>query len=84
MDDCGGEFACLALARARPSRTHSFLPSHDFAYFLRQRVEVNHFAAGVLMPEMVAAPLLDRAKRNRDIGVEDLMSLFPVPYEMSR
>src|ERR1700733_14905787 len=55
----------------------------DFADFLRQRVEVNYFAAAVLMPETAAAPVLDRAKQNRDIAVEDLVDLFSVSYEMA-
>ena len=55
----------------------------DFADFLRQRVEVNYFAAAVLMPETAAAPVLDRAKKNRDIAVEDLVDLFSVSYEMA-
>jgi predicted transcriptional regulator/DNA-binding XRE family transcriptional regulator len=55
----------------------------DYADFLRQRVEVNYFAAAVLMPETAAAPLLDRAKKNRDIAVEDLVDLFSVSYEMA-
>jgi len=55
----------------------------DFADFLRQRVEVNYFAAAVLMPETAAAPLLDRAKKSRDIAVEDLVDLFSVSYEMA-
>src|SRR6185437_16075633 len=49
--------------------------------FLRQRVEANYFAAAVLMPETAAAPVLDRAKQNRDIAVEDLVDLFSVAYE---
>ena len=55
----------------------------DFADFLRQRVEVNYFAAAVLMPETAAAPLLDRAKQSRDLAVEDLVDLFSVSYEMA-
>ena len=55
----------------------------DFADFLRQRVEVNYFAAAVLMPETAAAPLLGRAKQVRDIAVEDLVDLFSVSYEMA-
>ena len=55
----------------------------DFADFLRQRVEVNYFAAAVLMPETAAAPLLDRAKKGRDLAVEDLVDLFSVSYEMA-
>ena len=55
----------------------------DFADFLRQRVEVNYFAAAVLMPETAAAPVLDRAKQSRDLAVEDLVDLFSVSYEMA-
>src|SRR5216684_5716549 len=55
----------------------------DFADFLRQRVEANYFAAAVLMPETAAAPVLDRAKKSRDIAVEDLVDLFSVSYEMA-
>jgi predicted transcriptional regulator len=35
------------------------------------------------MPETAAAPVLDRAKQNRDIAVEDLVDLFSVSYEMA-
>ena len=55
----------------------------DFADFLRQRVEANYFAAAVLMPETAAAPVLDRAKQDRDLAVEDLVDLFSVSYEMA-
>src|SRR5271170_7615420 len=53
----------------------------DFADFLRQRVEANYFAAAVLMPETSAAPVLVRAKQDRDLAVEDLVDLFSVSYE---
>jgi XRE family transcriptional regulator, fatty acid utilization regulator len=65
---------------------HFLLDHHvprDYADFLRQRVEVNYFAAAVLMPQTAAAPLLDRAKKDRDIAVEDLVDLFSVSYEMA-
>ena len=55
----------------------------DFAEFRRQRVEVNYFAAAVLMPETAAVPVLDREKRSPDIAVEDLVDLFSVSYEMA-
>jgi predicted transcriptional regulator/DNA-binding XRE family transcriptional regulator len=55
----------------------------DFADFLRQRVEVNYFAAAVLMPEPAAVQVLDLAKRGRDLAVEDLVDLFSVSYEMA-
>ena len=55
----------------------------DFADFLRQRVEANYFAAALLMPEIAAVPVLDQAKKNRDLSVEDLVDLFSVSYEMA-
>jgi XRE family transcriptional regulator, fatty acid utilization regulator len=55
----------------------------DFGDFLRQRVEANYFAAAVLIPERAAVPVLQAAKRDRDISVEDLKELFYVSYEMA-
>ncbi len=55
----------------------------DFADFLRQRVEANYFAAAVLMPEPAVVPVLERAKQDRDLAVEDLVDLFSVSYEMA-
>jgi XRE family transcriptional regulator, fatty acid utilization regulator len=55
----------------------------DFADFLRQRVEVNYFAAAVLMPEPAAVPVLADARQARDLAVEDLVDLFSVSYEMA-
>ncbi|HLI39867.1 MAG TPA: helix-turn-helix domain-containing protein [Streptosporangiaceae bacterium] len=55
----------------------------DFADFLRQRVEVNYFAAAVLMPERAVVPVLAGARQARDLAVEDLVDLFSVSYEMA-
>lgn len=55
----------------------------DFGDFLRQRVEANYFAGAVLLPEVAAVPILQRAKEERDISVEDLRDLFYVSYEMA-
>ncbi len=55
----------------------------DFADFLRQRVEVNYFAAAVLMPERATVAVLAAAKQARDLAVEDLVDLFSVSYEMA-
>jgi XRE family transcriptional regulator, fatty acid utilization regulator len=55
----------------------------DFADFLRQRVEVNYFAAAVLMPESATVPVLADARQARDLAVEDLVDLFSVSYEMA-
>lgn len=56
-------------------------PPTNFADFLRQRVEVNYFAAALLISEEHAVPLLQRAKEGRYIAVEDLRDAFSVSYE---
>ena len=55
----------------------------DFADFLRQRVEANHFAAAVLIPESAAVAFLHSAMSRRDLAVEDLVDVFSVSYEMA-
>lgn len=53
----------------------------DYAEFLSQRVEINYFAAAVLMPEREAGRRLLEAKAAKDISVEDLRDAFGVSYE---
>lgn len=53
----------------------------DYAEFLAQRVEINYFAAAVLLPEVSAVPFLARAKKERDIALEDLRDAYAVSYE---
>ncbi|WP_131105198.1 XRE family transcriptional regulator [Ornithinimicrobium sufpigmenti] len=56
-------------------------PPRDYAEFLAQRVEINYFAAAVLVPELTAVPFLQRAKAERDIALEDLRDAYGVSYE---
>jgi XRE family transcriptional regulator, fatty acid utilization regulator len=56
---------------------------HDFADFLRQRVEANYFAAAVLVPERQATAFLHDAAQARSLSVEDLRDVFSVSYEMA-
>ncbi len=56
-------------------------PPRDYAEFLAQRVEINYFAAAVLVPEVSAVPFLQRAKGERDIALEDLRDAYGVSYE---
>lgn len=55
----------------------------DFADFLRQRVEANYFAGAVLVPQRLALPFLEQAKRDRDLSITDLQDVFSVSYEMA-
>ncbi|MEW1957893.1 helix-turn-helix domain-containing protein [Kineococcus sp. NPDC059986] len=49
--------------------------------FLRQRVEVNCFAAALLVPRREVVRQLQAAKAARDIAVEDVRDAFNVSYE---
>jgi XRE family transcriptional regulator, fatty acid utilization regulator len=56
-------------------------PPRDYAEFLAQRVEINYFAAAVLIPEATVVPMLQRARAERDIAIEDLRDAYAVSYE---
>ena len=58
-------------------------PPTDYAEFLAQRVEVNYFAAAVLVPQRWAVGLLAEAKQDKDIAIEDLRDRYLVSYEMA-
>lgn len=55
----------------------------DYGEFLEQRVEVNYFAAALLVPEQPALSLLRKAKASKDIAIEDLRDAYAVSYEMA-
>ena len=58
-------------------------PPADYAEFLAQRVEVNYFAAAVLIPQRWAAAYLRTAKQNKDLEIEDLRDRYLTSYEMA-
>ncbi|BAL90478.1 putative DNA-binding protein [Actinoplanes missouriensis 431] len=53
----------------------------DYGDFLRQRVEVNYFAAALLMPEKFAAEFLSAAKADKALAIDDFRDAFGVSYE---
>ncbi|WP_417564813.1 helix-turn-helix domain-containing protein [Microbacterium sp.] len=53
----------------------------DYADFLRQRLEINYFAACCLMPETAAVAFLQQAKKERNLAVEDFRDAFGVTHE---
>ena len=53
----------------------------DYADFLRQRLEASYFAAGCLMPRAASLEFLERAKRERNIAIEDFRDTFGVTHE---
>lgn len=54
---------------------------HDYSDFLEQRVQINYFAAALLIPERGALTMLRRAKAAKDIAIEDLRDAYAVSYE---
>ncbi len=55
----------------------------DYAEFLAQRVEVNYFAAAVLVPRRSAVRFLQEAKAAKDIEIEDVRDRYLVSNEMA-
>ena len=53
----------------------------SYAAFLRQRLEINYFAACCLMPQEAAVAFLGQAKRDRNLAVEDFRDAFGVTHE---
>ncbi|MEY9853600.1 transcriptional regulator with XRE-family HTH domain [Leifsonia sp. EB41] len=53
----------------------------SYADFLRQRLEINYFAACALMPEAAAVAFLQQAKKEKDVAVEDFRDAFGVTHE---
>jgi predicted transcriptional regulator len=58
-------------------------PPADYAEFLAQRVEVNYFAAAVLIPQRWAVSYLREAKQAKDLEIEDLRDRYLTSYEMA-
>jgi predicted transcriptional regulator/DNA-binding XRE family transcriptional regulator len=53
----------------------------SYADFLRQRLEINYFAAACLMPLGAAVRFLAEAKQRRDLAVEDFRDAFGTTHE---
>ncbi len=63
---------------------HRLLGHHeprDYREFLQQRLEINYFAAATLMPRSGAIEYLKRAKKERNLAVEDFRDAFGVTHE---
>lgn len=53
----------------------------DYGDFLRQRIEASYYAAACLMPRTTSVEFLERAKRDRNIAIEDFRDAFGVTHE---
>ena len=63
---------------------HRLLDHHEpgsYAEFLRQRLEINYFAAACLMPLKQSVDFLTAAKSDRNIAIEDFRDAFGVTHE---
>ncbi len=70
----------LAL-QAVAHRVLGHTPPSSYADFLRQRLEINYFAAACLMPQTQAVEFLMIRKRAKDLAVEDFRDAFGVTHE---
>lgn len=64
--------AHVVLGHDRPS---------SYADFLKQRLEINYFAAACLMPRDRSVEFLQNAKASRNIAIEDFRDAFGVTHE---
>jgi len=53
----------------------------DYATFLKQRLEINYFAACCLMPQSAAVAYLQAAKKRRELAVDDFRDAFGTTHE---
>ena len=62
-----------------------FVLEHDrptsYADFLKQRLQINYFAAACLMPRRASVDFLRNAKASRNIAIEDFRDAFGVTHE---
>lgn len=63
---------------------HRLLDHHEpesYAEFLRQRLEINYFAAACLMPLRQSVEFLANAKADKNLAIEDFRDAFGVTHE---
>ena len=53
----------------------------SYAQFLRQRLQINYFAAACLMPLRQSVEFLVKSKRDRNLSIEDFRDAFGVTHE---
>ncbi|MEX1079316.1 MAG: helix-turn-helix domain-containing protein [Homoserinimonas sp.] len=69
---------------ALQAMAHRLLDHHEpdsYADFLRQRLEINYYAAACLMPLRQSVEFLAGAKDDRNLAVEDFRDAFGVTHE---
>lgn len=77
----GGHGLRSMALQAMAHRLLGHTPPTDYAHFLRQRLEINYYAACCLIPETKAVAFLSEAKKERNLAVEDFRDAFGVTHE---
>ncbi|MFT4229699.1 MAG: helix-turn-helix domain-containing protein [Microbacterium sp.] len=77
----GGHGLRSMALQAMAHRLLEHRPPEDYADFLRQRLEINYYAACCLMPESASVAFLQQAKKDRNLAVEDFRDAFGVTHE---
>jgi transcriptional regulator with XRE-family HTH domain len=77
----GGHGLRSMALQAMAHRLLGHQPPTDYADFLRQRLEINYYAACCLMPETASVAFLQQAKKDRNLAVEDFRDAFGVTHE---
>jgi XRE family transcriptional regulator, fatty acid utilization regulator len=77
----GGHGLRSMALQAMAHRLLGHQPPTDYAEFLRQRLEINYYAACCLQPENAAVAFLQQAKKDRNLAVEDFRDAFGVTHE---
>ncbi|MDI2097448.1 XRE family transcriptional regulator [Ruicaihuangia caeni] len=77
----GGHGLRSMALQAMAHRVLSHSEPSSYAEFLRQRLEINYFAAACLMPQRQSVAFLTAAKADRNIAVEDFRDAFGVTHE---
>lgn len=77
----GGHGLRSMALQAMAHRVLGHTAPESYAAFLRQRLEINYFAAASLMPRRQSVEFLQQAKTDRNIAVEDFRDAFGVTHE---
>ncbi|CAD5996241.1 XRE family transcriptional regulator [Agreia sp. COWG] len=77
----GGHGLRSMALQAMAHRLLGHTPPTSYAEFLRQRLEINYFAAACLMPLGPSVRFLRAAKARHDLSVEDFRDAFGVTHE---
>jgi XRE family transcriptional regulator, fatty acid utilization regulator len=77
----GGHGLRSMALQALAHRILEHTPPGSYAEFLRQRLEINYFAACCLMPRDASIAFLSAAKKAKELAVEDFRDAFGVTHE---